>query len=114
MSRASWDREIAVNLSGAFSCIQAVGARMAERGWGRVVNLSSVAAETPAQIQPAYAASKAGMIALTKTVAKAYARHGVTCNAVLPGLIATPLVRSMPPAVRDGLLQPVGRVRVRA
>jgi NAD(P)-dependent dehydrogenase (short-subunit alcohol dehydrogenase family) len=77
------------------------------------VNLSSVAAETPAQIQPAYAASKAGMIALTKTVAKAYARHGVTCNAVLPGLIAT-LVRSMPPAVRDGLLQPVGRVRVRA
>ncbi|HUI26893.1 MAG TPA: SDR family NAD(P)-dependent oxidoreductase [Candidatus Kryptonia bacterium] len=112
MAREAWDRELAVNLSGAFSCIQACVPRMAERGWGRVINISSVAAETPDARQPAYAASKAGVLALTKTVAKEYGGRGVTCNAVLPGLIATPLVMSMPDALRAAMVRnvPAGRL----
>jgi len=112
MSREAWDHELAVNLSGGFSCIQATVPSMAERGWGRIINLSSVAAEMPSPMQPAYAASKAGVIALTKTVAKAYARQGVTCNAILPGLIATPLAVSMPEAWRSLMVQqmPAGRM----
>ena len=66
----------------------------------------------PSPLQPAYAASKAGVIALTKTVAKEYADRGVTCNAVLPGLIATPLALSMPAAIRDMMVRqvPAGRL----
>jgi NAD(P)-dependent dehydrogenase (short-subunit alcohol dehydrogenase family) len=112
MPRDAWDREIAVNLSGGFSCIQATVPMMAERGWGRVVNISSVAALWPSPRQPAYAASKAGVIALTMTVAKEYGGRGVTCNAVLPGLIATPLVLSMPEDMRTRVVRevPAGRL----
>jgi NAD(P)-dependent dehydrogenase (short-subunit alcohol dehydrogenase family) len=101
MTRDAWDREMAVNLGGAFACIQATAPGMAERGWGRIVNISSVAAIQPSTLQPAYGASKAGLIALTKTVTKEYGARGVTCNAVLPGLIATPLALSMPAALRE-------------
>ena len=85
---------------------------MAERGWGRVINISSVAAYQPSTLQPAYAASKAGLIALTRTVAKEYAARGVTCNAILPGLIATPLALSMPDALRQTFQRqvPAGRL----
>ena len=112
MPRAAWDRELAVNLTGGFSCIQATVPAMAERGWGRVINISSVAAEWPSPLQPAYAASKAGVIALTKTVAKEYADRGVTSNAVLPGLIGTPLALSMPEEMRALMLRqvPAGRL----
>ena len=107
MTRDAWDREMAVNLGGAFACIQATVPGMAERGWGRVINISSVAAHIPSTMQPAYGASKAGLIALTKTVAKEYGNRGVTCNAVLPGLIGTPLALSMPEALRNEFAQQV-------
>jgi NAD(P)-dependent dehydrogenase (short-subunit alcohol dehydrogenase family) len=107
MARDAWDREMAVNLGGAFACIQATVPGMAARGWGRVVNISSVAALQPSTLQPAYGASKAGLIALTKTVAKEYGDRGVTCNAVLPGLIATPLALSMPEELRSGFIKQV-------
>ena len=74
---------------------------MAERGWGRVVNMASVAALTPGLGQPAYAASKAGVVAFTRAVAQEFGPGGVTANAILPGLIGTPLVRSMPAELRD-------------
>lgn len=90
-----WAREIGVNLSGAFHCISATVPQMAERGWGRVVSISSVGALTPG-LHPAYAASKAGLLGLTRAVAKEYADAGVTVNAVLPGFTATALVKSMP------------------
>jgi NAD(P)-dependent dehydrogenase (short-subunit alcohol dehydrogenase family) len=112
MPRDAWDRELAVNLSGQFACIQACVPGMAERGWGRIINLSSVAAEQPLPLQPAYAASKAGVIALTKTVAKEYAARSVTCNAVLPGLIATPLVLSMPEQARAAVVRQVPAQRL--
>lgn len=116
MPRQAWDHELAVNLSGGFSCIQAILPSMAARGWGRIINISSVAAEMPTPMQPAYAASKAGVIGLTKAVAKAYARQGVTCNAILPGLIGTPLALSMPEAVQSVMLQqiPAGRMGIPA
>jgi len=112
MDRGAWDRELSVNLSGAFSCIQMCVPGMAERGWGRIINIASIAAEMPDPRQPAYAASKAGLLALTKTVAKEYGSRGVTCNAVLPGLIATPLVLSMPEAIRSAMVRnaPAGRL----
>ena len=90
-----WAHELSVNLSGAFHCMRAVVPQMAERGWGRVVSVASVAAKMPG-LHPAYAASKAGVIGLTRAVAKEYAASGVTVNAVLPGMTATALVQAMP------------------
>lgn len=108
----AWAHEVQVNLSGAFHCVQAAAPGMARRGWGRVINLSSVAARSPSLGQPAYAASKAGVIAFTQATAQEFGRAGVTANAVLPGLIGTPLVLSMPERVREAIVQqtPVGRV----
>jgi NAD(P)-dependent dehydrogenase (short-subunit alcohol dehydrogenase family) len=80
----AWQRELDVNLGGAFHCIHATVPAMAERGWGRVVSISSVAARAPG-LHPAYAASKAGILGLTRAVAKEYAATGVTVNAILPG-----------------------------
>lgn len=112
MDPDAWDHELRVNLSGAFHCVRAAAPRMAERGWGRVVNISSIAARSPGLGQPAYAASKAGVIAFTQSVAQEFGRAGVTANAVMPGLIGTPLVLSMPQKIRDSmaLQTPVGRV----
>ena len=100
MEPAAWRREIEVNLTGAFTMIQAVLGAMVERGWGRIVNISSVAARGGLHFQAGYAASKAGLIGLTHTVTLEHARHGITCNVVLPGLTYTEKVRSMPPEIR--------------
>lgn len=96
MTQEAWQRELAVNLTGAFNMIQAVIGPMAARGWGRIVNISSMAARGGLYHQAGYAATKAGLLGLTRTVTLEYARHGVTCNAVLPGLIGTENVRAMP------------------
>ncbi len=96
MSHDAWTREISVNLSGAFNMIQAVIGPMIEKKWGRIINVSSLGATGGLHRQAGYAASKAGLLGLTKTVALEHARHGITCNAILPGLIGTELVRSMP------------------
>ena len=105
LSRASWDHELGVNLSGAFTLIQLCVPQMAARGWGRIVNIASVGLLSGMATQAAYAASKAGLLGLTRSVTQAYAAQGVTCNAVLPGMIATPLVRSMPDTARAAALQ---------
>jgi 3-oxoacyl-[acyl-carrier protein] reductase len=112
MKLEAWERELRVNLSGAFHTVRAFAPAMAARGWGRVINISSVAAATPALGQPAYAASKAGLIAFTQAVAQEFGRGGVTANAVMPGLIATPLVLSMPEPLRQRTLArtPVARL----
>lgn len=101
MSQAAWSRELEVNLFGAFYTIQEIIGPMAARKWGRIINVSSVAALGGLHHQAAYAASKAGLLGLTKTVALEHGRHGITCNAVLPGLIATPLVQAMPAEIRQ-------------
>ena len=92
----AWEREISVNLSGAFHMIQAVIGPMIEKRWGRIVNISSMAAAGGLHRQIGYAASKAGLLGLTKTVTLEHARNGITCNAVLPGMIGTDLVNAMP------------------
>jgi NAD(P)-dependent dehydrogenase (short-subunit alcohol dehydrogenase family) len=112
MTPEAWERELRVNLTGAFHSVRALVPAMAQRGWGRVINISSVAAATPSLGQPAYGASKAGLIAFTQAVAQEFGRGGVTANAVMPGLIGTPLVLSMPEHLRTrGVAQtPVGRL----
>jgi NAD(P)-dependent dehydrogenase (short-subunit alcohol dehydrogenase family) len=112
MTPESWDHEIRVNLSGAFHCVRAIAPGMAQRGWGRVVNIASVAARIPSPGQPAYSASKAAVIAFTQSVAQEFGARGVTANAILPGLIGTPLVMSMPEPLREGIVErtPVKRL----
>jgi len=112
MKPEAWEHELRVNLTGAFHCVQAAVPAMANRGWGRVINIASVAARTPSLAQPAYAASKAGVVAFTQSVAQEFGPRGVTANAVMPGLIGTPLVLSMPERLREEAVKrtPIGRV----
>ena len=104
MTQEAWQRELAVNLSAAFTLIQAVLGPMAMRRWGRIINISSVAALGGLHRQIGYAASKAGLLGLTKTVTLEYARSGITCNAVLPGLIATEMASAMPEEIREAAI----------
>ena len=104
MTREGWERELAVNLTGAFAAVQNVLPAMVDAGWGRIVLVSSVAARGGLHLQAAYAASKAGLVGLAKTVALEHARDGVTCNAVLPGLIETEAVAAMPAAIREATI----------
>ena len=107
MDPDAWAHEIQVNLSGAFHCTQALAPSMAERGWGRIINISSVAARQPGLGQPSYTASKAGVAAFTQSVAQEFGPNGVTANAIMPGLIATPLVLSMPEQIRTATIKRV-------
>ena len=84
-----WERDLKVNLSGAFNCSQAVWPQMKERGWGRIVNMASVAGTLGGFGQASYSTTKAGLLGLTRTLALEGARHGITCNAIVPGIIGT-------------------------
>ena len=108
MSAEEWGSVVETNLSGAFHCTRRALDDMLSARWGRIVNISSVAAERANPGQANYAASKAGLLALTRTVAREMARKGVTCNAVLPGVIETDMTAD----VAEGLVAavPAGRV----
>ena len=84
-----WERDLRVNLTGAFNCAQAVWPHMKERGWGRIVNMASVAGTLGGFGQASYSTTKAGLLGLTKTLAMEGARNGITCNAIVPGVIGT-------------------------
>ena len=102
-----WDDLMNVNLKSCFLLTQAVLSGMRERQWGRIINLSSVAAQTGGVVGPHYAASKAGVLGLTHFYASRCARDGVTVNAIAPALIETDMVTSNPNARAD--LIPIGR-----
>lgn len=102
-----WDHAIRTNLSSAFYITQAALPGMRARGWGRIIMLSSVAAQTGGVIGPHYAASKAGIIGLTHSYASLLAKDGITCNAIAPALIETDMIRGNA-AVTPGLI-PIGR-----
>jgi acetoacetyl-CoA reductase len=111
MSAEQWQRDIDVNLTGAFRTVQACIVGMRERRHGRIVVISSVAALGGLPGQVAYAASKAGQLGMVRTLASENAGHGITVNAVLPGLVATEQVLAMPEEVRERALRttPTGR-----
>ncbi|WP_029009977.1 3-hydroxybutyrate dehydrogenase [Azospirillum halopraeferens] len=87
-----WDLVLAVNLSAAFHAIKAALPAMMERGGGRIVNTASVLGMVGAPHKPAYVAAKHGLVGLTKAVAIEAAPHGITCNAVCPGTVMTPII----------------------
>ena len=112
MTPEQWARDIDVNLTGAFRVVQACLPGMRERRAGRVVVISSGAARGGLPGQVAYAASKAGLLGMVKTLAAENARRGITVNAVLPGMVATEKVRAMPPEVLERVEKalPAGRM----
>jgi 3-oxoacyl-[acyl-carrier protein] reductase len=97
MSEEDWDVVIDTNLKGTFNCIKAVSRQMVRQRYGRIVNISSVSGLAGNVGQANYASAKAGLIGLTKTVAKELGSRGITCNAVAPGFVPTELTASLPP-----------------
>jgi 3-oxoacyl-[acyl-carrier protein] reductase len=106
ITEAEWDEVLTVNLKSVFLVTQAVIGGMRRRKWGRIINLSSVAAQTGGAVGAHYAASKAGIIGLTHSCASAFVRDGITVNAIAPALIETDMVTSNPNASPD--LIPMG------
>jgi acetoacetyl-CoA reductase len=112
MTAEQWQRDVDVNLTGAFRTVQACLGGMRERRYGRIIAISSGAAESGLPGQVAYSASKAGLIGMVKTIAAETVARGITANAVLPGFVETEQVRAMPADVRERVLQvlPAGRM----
>lgn len=111
LSEADFDRVVDTNLKGAFFCTKAATRVMMRQRYGRVISLSSVVGMHGNAGQANYAASKAGLIGMTKSVAKEYAARGITANAVAPGLIETDMTAAMPETARKAALGtiPAGR-----
>jgi len=97
MSEEDWDIVIDTNLKGTFNCIKAASRQMMRQRYGRIVNITSVAGLVGNAGQANYASAKAGLVGLTKTVAKELGSRGITCNAVAPGYVLTDLTASLPP-----------------
>jgi len=112
MSREAWDRVLATNLTGVFLLSQAVVRSMLKRRFGRIVNVTSVVGLMGNAGQANYAASKAGLVGLTKSVARELASRNITCNAVAPGFIATSMTERLGDAARAALTGqiPLGRL----
>jgi 2-hydroxycyclohexanecarboxyl-CoA dehydrogenase len=107
----SWERVIAVNLTGTFHCLQAAAPDMLEAGWGRMVTISSSSAQSGAPRMAHYVAAKAGVVGLTRALALEFARSGITVNVVTPGMIDTPMLRR---AAAGGDIGPLEKTAARA
>ena len=111
MSEEDWDVVLDTNLKGAFNFIQAVERPMLKQRSGRIVNIASVAGLMGNAGQANYAASKAGLIGLTKVIARELSSRGITCNAVAPGFIATDMTSGLPEELKAGVVKaiPLGK-----
>lgn len=111
LKEEEWERVMGVNLKGVFLCTKAVVRSMMRQRYGRIINLTSVVAQTGNPGQAAYSTAKAGVIGFTKTMAKELASRTITVNAVAPGFIETDMTGSLPEQVKTGYLNliPAGR-----
>jgi 3-oxoacyl-[acyl-carrier protein] reductase len=100
-----WERDLRVNLTGAFNCAQAVWPHMRERRFGRIVNMASVAGTLGGFGQASYSTTKAGVLGLTKTLAMEGGRHGITANAIVPGIIGTEAFHMANAAMNERIAQ---------
>jgi len=103
MTEEDWDAVLDVNLKGTFNCTKAVVRHMMKQRSGRIVNIASVVGEMGNAGQANYAASKAGVIGLTKTIAREFAQRGITVNAIAPGYIQTPMTDALPEKAKEEL-----------
>lgn len=111
MKDEDWDSVIAINLKSVFLCTKEAIKLMSKQRYGRIVNIASVVAFMGNAGQANYSASKAGIIGLTKTTAKEYAKRGITANAVAPGFIKTAMTDALPEKVKEEMLSaiPIGQ-----
>ena len=112
MKEEDWDAVLDTNLKGAFLCTRAAAKVMSKQKYGRIINISSVVGEMGNPGQANYCASKAGLLGLTKSVARELARRNVTVNAVTPGFVVTDMTDALPEKARDELVSqiPLGRL----
>jgi 3-oxoacyl-[acyl-carrier protein] reductase len=112
LREAAWHRLLAVNLTGVLRCTQAVLRPMLRARYGRIVNITSIVADMGNAGQAAYAATKAGVEGMTRSLAREVAPRGITVNAVAPGMIATAMIDELPETLREEYVRliPVGRM----
>jgi acetoacetyl-CoA reductase len=112
MERDGWDAVISTNLTSLFNMTKQVSAKMAERGWGRIINISSVNGLKGQAGQTNYSAAKAGVIGFTKALAAELAAKGVTVNAICPGYVATKMVMAIKPEILQSIIDAVPMKRL--
>ena len=112
MTKSMWDEVMSVNLDGVFYTTQLVAQDMVGKGWGRIINISSIVGQTGNFGQANYAATKGAIISFTESLARELARKGITVNAVAPGFIETDMVSHMPPEAINHVkeMTPMGRL----
>ena len=112
MNNEEWDKVIRINLTGTFNCTKAIIRGMVKNRSGRIISIASIVAEMGNAGQANYAASKAGIIGFTKSIAREYANRGITANAIAPGFIETDMTRALSEDVRKNLIDQIPMSRL--